>query len=206
MYTPHKSIIAFLLFFITRILAQTCAPPERESLLPLGTIVDIRDVKFTGPRCNSATVNYNAPESRIEVDFNFPYANAGPNIPPDENTFECFVSFTVDYPDGWAPSVWWISYGSFFNLDANVKSFDESNYHFGPGPEDITLSRENYGPASGSYCLGGDVFTEVNSCVPSETPFGIRTTLRIDNSANPNGFGFIQQTSVHYIGLQWHLC
>ncbi|KAF8462407.1 hypothetical protein BDZ91DRAFT_765203 [Kalaharituber pfeilii] len=208
MYTLHKSIIAFLLFFTTTILA--CPPPQNENASQWGfgpDDISIENIISARSPC-PANVWFLVTFDAIEISFDSsPYVDVGPGLSPDRATWLCFVNFNLKSPKSWKPVFERVRYGVDYSLDDNVSSNQDTFVYIGPGPADHQIQSPNFGPSSGSFCLDDLLGPSVaGSCGPEKTPVGVRIRLTIDNSGNTNGFGFLQVNSPYYLGLHWEFC
>ncbi|KAF8462402.1 hypothetical protein BDZ91DRAFT_797201 [Kalaharituber pfeilii] len=208
MYTLHKSIIAFLLFFITTILA--CAPVnENATDWTFGPKpATFQNISLFGPNCDSVDIQLSPDNSAIEIYFSpMPYVRVGPGLPPDEAYWECIVSFKLNWLPNWRPVVLDTLYEVVHNLDNDVISYLETYSYIGAGPADLELRDFNSGPSGGIRCVGDFLTTPQSSpCGTMELPITIHTKLNSDNSQNLNGFGYLQVNNPHYLGLDWQLC
>ncbi|KAF8462405.1 hypothetical protein BDZ91DRAFT_797204 [Kalaharituber pfeilii] len=209
MYTLHKSIIAFLLFFTTTILA--CPPPQNANASQWGfgpDDISIENINSARSVCSSAKFELLPTFDVIKISFNpSPYVDVGPGLPPNRATWQCSVNFRLRWPKGWKPVFESISYGVDYSLDNNVYAILETFVYIGPGPADYQMQTPLSGPSSGSFCVADFLTPPVaGSCGPKTTSVGVRVRLTIDNSGNKNGSGYLKVNGPYYLGLNWEFC
>ncbi|KAF8462409.1 hypothetical protein BDZ91DRAFT_827223 [Kalaharituber pfeilii] len=209
MYTLHKSIIAFLLFFITTILA--CPPPQNENATQWAFAPDaisIQNTNHAGSGCLSVDVQLLPDYSAIQISFDpIPYVHVGPGLPDDEDSWECFVSFKLTWPLNWRPFFLSINYEVDRSLEEGVTSNQDTFYYVGPGPADHRLQIPNAGQSDGTVCVSDFLAPPIAGiCWNTESSVGIRTKLTVENSGNLDGFGRLQVNGPYYLGLDWEFC
>ncbi|KAF8462403.1 hypothetical protein BDZ91DRAFT_827214 [Kalaharituber pfeilii] len=210
MYTLHKSIIAFLLFFITTILA--CPPPQNENASQWGfgpDDISIENIISARSACSSSKVRVLPTLDAIEISFDpIPYVDVGPGLSPNRATWVCFVNFKLKSPKSFKPVFERVRYGVDYSLDNNMRFNQDTFVYIGPGPEDHHIESSQDGPDSVSgFCVDDPLGPPVaGTCGPEKTSVGVRVRLTIDKGGNQNGFGSLQVNSPYYLGLDWEFC
>ncbi|KAG8770573.1 hypothetical protein FRC20_004021 [Serendipita sp. 405] len=193
------NILAFIsAFAIVTIgaLASSIEPEERQLPVGPGTF-NITSIGVSGTGCPFGTVSYALNNQRTAVTLTFSnyYATAGPGIPISENRKNCQITLKVHVPHCYRFAIPTIDYYGYYQLDDKVKANLRASYYFAGQVQQAVANNTIVGPLSGdvrSYRLPFDVWSQVRSpCCGLDFVFNLNTGLRIDNSENKDGSGYI---------------
>ncbi|KAG8780368.1 hypothetical protein FRC19_011016 [Serendipita sp. 401] len=179
---------------------------------------NITSIGVNGSGCPAGTVFYLLNEQRTAVTLTFSnyYASAGPGITIEQNRKNCVVTLGLDIPRCWNFAIVEVDYYGYYQLDKKVKAIQSACYHFLGGPQGCASSTfprpsDPPGPVPGkTYTITDLVAAGPSSvCCRKDTILNINSAIRVDNSDNKAGSGYIStdildfQTIYHF---KWWKC
>ncbi|KAF8460828.1 hypothetical protein BDZ91DRAFT_798507 [Kalaharituber pfeilii] len=216
MHALPKSIIALVLLFGV-MLAYALPSGEvfsRGLSPPLGS-VSISSISYAGSGCPAGTINI-APSqdySSLTIAFNSYVASIGPGIPVTEKRKNCVISFVLSYPPGWSFTLYQIGYKGRLSLDPQVTATQKSVYWFDANSNDELVASSTWtGPLYGhSYDFTDTLAKQVWSPCNGRSTLFANTQVRLNNSGNKQGYGFISTDIItgkvtHVLFCQWKTC
>ncbi|KAG8839916.1 hypothetical protein FRC18_000039 [Serendipita sp. 400] len=203
------TIAAFAVAFFGALASPTLPlPPPSE--------FNITSIGVNGSGCPTGTVYYvlNPPRTAITVTFSNYYASAGPGISITENRKNCAITLGVHVPGGYTFAIATVDYRGFYQLDYNVKAIQSALYYFQSQITQAVASSTRTGPITGAnyvYQDEFDIWSQVRCPCGADTVLNLDSSVRIDNSENKNGFGYIANDSVDghldtIFNLNWWRC
>ncbi|KAK7049326.1 hypothetical protein VNI00_005927 [Paramarasmius palmivorus] len=174
----------------------------------------------------------------VTITFSAFEASAGPDIAVTLNRRNCQVSLNVHVPQGFSFAIVDVDYRGFYSLDDKVKAFHDSVYYFqgqivqaeatstlvGPIPGNVSLalcSNRSHRATSGKNYVYRDEFNltptiyspcgEDSSYLVVPKILNINSQVRVDNSGNKKGYGYIADDSIdasikQTFNFQWLQC
>ncbi|KAG8811012.1 hypothetical protein FRC17_002665, partial [Serendipita sp. 399] len=146
-----------------------------------------------------ATDSVDTTLKQIFVTFSNYYASAGPGIAITENRKNCAITLGVHVPGGYTFAIATVDYRGFYSLDWKVKAIQSAIYYFQGQTKQATASSTRVGPIPGKdylYRDNFDIWSSVRCPCGTNTVLNLNSAVRVDNSQNRNGFGYIATDSV----------
>lgn len=190
-------------------------PTQPSGDAPNPNEVFIRGVSYGGSGCpqGSASVNISDRSTRVTIMFQEYFAEAGPGINQSANRRNCQINVNLQYPGGFAYSVWSSTYRGFVALDQGVKAVQSATYYFSGETKQAKTESVIEGPRNSDYLINDEVpFTSVVwAPCGRQASLNINSQVRVDNSANRDGQGLMQNDSMdgkveYVVGLKWQKC
>ncbi|EAU93304.1 hypothetical protein CC1G_13195 [Coprinopsis cinerea okayama7 len=150
----------------------------------------------------------------LTVTFSEYYAQAGPGIPANQNRKNCRLTIGVDVPPGFTFGVASIDYRGYYQLDSRVTASQNSLYYFQGQILQATARKDLVGPVDGADYTYRDMFdlvSTVQSPCGISTVLNVQSDLRVSNSQNTRGSGYIATDSIDTalnttLNFQWQAC
>ncbi|KAF9531276.1 hypothetical protein CPB83DRAFT_892110 [Crepidotus variabilis] len=209
---------------LTYILAVGAAPPRDGNNLPpviIPTVppppgFTITSLGVLGTGCPSGSAYYvlSTDKTAVTVTFSQYFAEAGPGIPISHNRKNCALTFGINVPPGFTYGIASVDYRGYYFLDKKVIANQSAIYYF-QGQTLQASARSNItGPIDGEDYTWRDNFdlvSTVNSPCGVPSVLNINSDLRVSNSQNPSGVGYIATDSVDTtlnttLNFQWQKC
>ncbi|RXW13039.1 hypothetical protein EST38_g12816 [Candolleomyces aberdarensis] len=134
-------------------------------------------------------------------------AEAGPGIPVRSNRKACQLSLGIQVPAGFTFGITSVDYGGYYQLDSEVTAAQQSNYYFEGQDIQATARSTLTGPvASDSYSFRDEFLIPVTSPCGSGTHLNINSEVRVSNSANTMGSGYLASVTDSTFNFQWQTC
>ncbi|TEB35279.1 hypothetical protein FA13DRAFT_1624387, partial [Coprinellus micaceus] len=154
-----------------------------------------------GTGCPPGTTYYalNAEKTAVTVTFSEFYAEAGPGISISKNRKQCQLTLGVSVPAGFTFGVASVDYRGYYQLDNKVTASQQSIYYFQGEIIQATARSNLNGPVSGNYYTYRDQFdlvSTVTSPCGKSTVLNINSDVRVSNSANTKGAGYLATDSI----------
>lgn len=167
----------------------------------------------TDPR--NGTVRYDLSESRdaFTMIFDEYFVEAGPGISRRGNRKACNINLNLHIPQGWSWSVGSVDYRGYAFLDRNVVGTQTATYYFQGEQLQVDPTTTFYGPMDQNYRVTdkfGFASTVWSPCGDTRS-LNILTNMRVNNTRNKNGFGFLQTDTADgkleaKLLFQWRRC
>ncbi|KAH6905785.1 hypothetical protein BKA70DRAFT_458806 [Coprinopsis sp. MPI-PUGE-AT-0042] len=209
-------------------LLSAVAAPQRDGNVPLPPIpipsvpappppgFKITSLGVLGTGCPPGTTYYvlNPEKTALTVSFSEYYAQAGPTIPIASNRKNCRLTVGVDVPAGFTFGVSSVDYRGYYQLDKDVVASQNSIYYFQGILTQATARSELTGPVDGDDYTYRDLF-DLTSTVQApcgiSTVLNIQSDLRVSNTKNTKGSGYIATDSIDTalnttFNFQWQTC
>ncbi|KAJ7579062.1 hypothetical protein C8J56DRAFT_1059304 [Mycena floridula] len=184
-------------------------PPPAFNITSLG-------VNGSGCPPGSAFYLLNNDHTAVTITFSELDASAGPGVPLTEARKNCIASLNVHVPQGFSMGIVDVDYRGFYMLDTGVNALHDAVYYFQGQVVQSEATSTLKGPVEGE---GADyIYRDEFNLTPTiyspcgeDTVLNINTEVRIDNSANPKGSGFITDDSIdagitQTFNFQWLTC
>ncbi|KAK1231221.1 hypothetical protein PQX77_005666 [Marasmius sp. AFHP31] len=177
---------------------------------------NITSLGLNGSGCPPGSAFYilNNERTAVTITFSAYEASAGPDIPISNNRKNCQVSLNVHVPQGFSFAIVNVDYRGFYQLDNKVKATRSSLYYFQGQLVQAESGSTLNGPVAGKNYVYRDEFNltpTIYSPCGEDTILNINSQVRVDNSANKNGYGFITDDSIdasikQTFNFQWLQC
>jgi len=191
--------------------------PEQPSYPPTDQVY-IKGVKYAGSGCKAGSVNWALASdgSNVNVIFDSFQASVGDGILITDNRKNCQLIFELQYPQGWALTIFDTSYFGYVKLDKGVTASQQSTYRFSTQPsQQQTFYSTWVGKIDEDYSFTDTlirdslVWSPCTNGAPSNLI--VNTEVKTDNSKNKRGSGTITTDSIehvvtHVYGFQWKKC
>ncbi|KAK1234150.1 hypothetical protein PQX77_002662, partial [Marasmius sp. AFHP31] len=153
-------------------------------------------------------------KTAVTITFSAFEASAGPDIAVTENRKNCQLSLGVRVPHGFSFAIVDVDYRGFYSLDDKVKASHSAAYYFQGQLVQAGAGSELTGPLDGKNYVYRDEFNlspTIYSPCGEDTILNINSEVRVDNSANKNGYGYIVDDSIdasvkQTYNFQWLTC
>ncbi|TFK28356.1 hypothetical protein FA15DRAFT_701034 [Coprinopsis marcescibilis] len=206
---------------LSALLAATAAP-QRPPTMPVPVPVPapagfkITSLGVLGTGCPPGTSYYvlSPDNSAVTVTFSEYFAQAGPGIPIAQNRRNCRLTFGVNVPPGFTFAIGTVDYRGYYQLDRGVTGGQSASYYFQSLLNESFARKELVGPVDGADYIYRDQFdliaTNTSPCGVS-TVLNVNTELRVSNTGNRQGSGYIATDSVDAhlnttYNFQWQTC
>ncbi|KAG8752213.1 hypothetical protein FRC14_007232 [Serendipita sp. 396] len=200
------------------VVASPIVVDTRRDVETAPTGFNITNIGVNGSGCPLGTAYsaLNPERTAVTVTFSNFYASAGPNIAITQNRKNCEITLTVHIPDGFSFGIAAVDYRGYYQLDDKVTAIQQAIYHFQGILQQATAHSTVTGPVSGNdytYHDEFDLFAATLSPCGADTVLSINSSLRVDNSANREGAGYISTDSIdthldlkQTFALTWFKC
>ncbi|KAL0066015.1 hypothetical protein AAF712_007005 [Marasmius tenuissimus] len=203
---------------VTRITGGTSASepisiPKRADAPPN---FNITSLGLNGSGCPPKSAFYllNNDKTAVTITFSAFEASAGPDIAVTENRKNCQLSLGVRVPHGFSFAIVDVDYRGFYSLDDKVKASHSAAYYFQGQLVQAGAGSELAGPLDGKNYVYRDEFNlspTIYSPCGEDTILNINSEVRVDNSANKDGYGYIVDDSIdasvtQTYNFQWLTC
>ncbi|KAG8800541.1 hypothetical protein FRC18_007993 [Serendipita sp. 400] len=200
------------------VVASPIVVDTRRDVETAPTGFNITNIGVNGSGCPLGTAYsaLNPERTAVTVTFSNFYASAGPNIAITQNRKNCEITLTVHIPDGFSFGIAAVDYRGYYQLDDKVTAIQQAIYHFQGILQQATAHSTVTGPVSGNdytYHDEFDLFVATLSPCGADTVLSINSSLRVDNSANREGAGYISTDSIdthldlkQTFALTWFKC
>ncbi|TEB35227.1 hypothetical protein FA13DRAFT_1729046 [Coprinellus micaceus] len=192
------------------------APSLSSRAVAAPTNFTISSLGYSGTGCPSGTAHYVLSNDRTKVDVVFDrlYAEAGPGIAANSNRRNCALTFGVNVPPGFTFGVASVGYKGFYKLDSAVTANQQSLYYFQSQINQATARSTLTGPIGGaeySYRDSFDLVSTVLSPCGASTVLIVNSEVRVSNSGNTKGYGYIATDTLdtsltQTLNFQWQTC
>lgn len=184
------------------------APP------PVGFNITSLGVNGSGCPPGSATYLLNNDHTAVTIVFSQFAAQAGPGIAISENRKNCQASLNMHIPQGFSFAVVDVDYRGYYELDAKVKGLHDATYYFQGQIVQSEATSTLVGPVNGANYVYRDEFNlspTVYAPCGQDSVLNINTMVRVDNSQNTAGFGYMTDDSIDAsiavtLNFQWLKC
>ncbi|KAF6756577.1 hypothetical protein DFP72DRAFT_893128 [Ephemerocybe angulata] len=179
---------------------------------------NVTSLDFLGTGCPHGTPYYvlNAERTALTVSFSEFYVEIGPGIPISRNRKACQLSLGVSVPPGFTFAISSVDYQGYYQLDSKVKVTHSMVCYFKGELVQDTAQSEVVGPLEGTEYTWRDTFDlglgpTIQAPCGSSTVLNVNSDIRISNSANPEGQGYLatncfDPSLVIAFNLQWQRC
>ncbi|KAH9474317.1 putative secreted protein [Psilocybe cubensis] len=200
------------------------AAPQRSGESP-GTIpvvvpapagFNITSLGVNGSGCPPGSTYYllNPDRTAVTVTFSQFFAEAGPGIPISQNRKNCQLTLGVYVPPGFTFGIATVDYRGYYQLDKSVTAAQQSIYYFQGVVTQATARSDLTGPVDGAdytYRDAFDLVSTVTSPCGVSSVLNIQSDLRVSNSKNTKGSGYIATDSIDTalattFNFQWQKC
>ncbi|KAL0571237.1 hypothetical protein V5O48_010725 [Marasmius crinis-equi] len=177
---------------------------------------NITSLGLNGSGCPPGSAFYilNDQHTAVTITFSAFEASAGPDISITENRKNCQVSLNVHVPQGFSFAIVDVDYRGFYELDTKVKAFHDATYYFQGQLVQSEATSTLTGPVDGKNYVYRDEFNltpTIYSPCGEDTVLNINSQVRVDNSGNRKGYGFVTDDSIdasitQTFNFQWLTC
>ncbi|KAF8464253.1 hypothetical protein BDZ91DRAFT_697864 [Kalaharituber pfeilii] len=212
MHSLPKTIIALVLLFSAVLGYALPLSDIVERQDPPWPAVNIEAIGYAGSGCPANSVNI-VPQNNfqeVKLEFISYVAMIGPHIPQSENRKNCAITLLISHPPGWSIAVYQADYKGRLQLDDGVDATQRSEYWW--DGDTAELESNWFGPQPWQDYSFTDILNkEVWSSCKGNSLLKANTQIRLDNSKNPDGSGFITTDSItnkvtHICYLKWKKC
>lgn len=212
--TYHLLILTSSMFFPTlfvlSIVSSVLAAPSPRFAPPEGFEITSVGVIGTGCPPGSAYVLVSDDATALTAVFSELNAEAGPGVSIRNNRRACQLSLGVNVPEGYRFSLKTVESAGYYQLDEGVTASQGTYYYF-QGQLAQANARGTYnGPVDGKdYVLKEEFSESLTSPCGKATVLNINTDVRVSNSKNANGFGFLSKDFLQFrktLNLEWQAC
>ncbi|KAF8464254.1 hypothetical protein BDZ91DRAFT_660452 [Kalaharituber pfeilii] len=214
MYSLTKSIIVLVLLF-GAVLAYALPLDElvERAPQPNWPAANIEAIGYAGTGCPANTVKI-TPQNNFEevkLDFDAYIATIGPNVPVTEHRKNCAITILISHTPGWCVTVYQGYYHGRLQLDSGIKATQQSDYWWDGDTATLASYWEGEIKPEQTYDFIDTVPKQVWSPPNGNSLLKINTQIKLDNSKNPNGEGYITTDSItnkvtHICFLKWKEC
>ncbi|KAF5331964.1 hypothetical protein D9611_008848 [Ephemerocybe angulata] len=177
----------------------------------LASLLALASVAFSLP---TVEVPVAAEKTAVTVTFSEFFAEAGPGISISKNRKACQLTLGVSVPPGFTFGVASVDYRGYYQLDPKVTASQSSLYYFQGQLVQATSRSDLVGPVDGAeytYRDNFDLVSTVQSPCGQSTVLNINSDVRVSNSANSKGQGYLATDSIDTslattFNFQWQVC
>jgi len=174
----------------------------------------VESVKYAGSGCPQGSLagSINGQRTTFTLMFDNYVASMGKSIPITENRKNCQISVGVHYPGGWQYGIFSSQYRGYAQLDKGVHGQHKSTYYFAGQTNQISITKDIYGPVANDYLSNEAVGTIAWSPCGISANLNVNSQVRMFNEGgNPSAQGLLTTDSqdhkfAHIFGWQWRRC
>ncbi|KAK1218370.1 hypothetical protein PQX77_018932 [Marasmius sp. AFHP31] len=177
---------------------------------------NITSLGLNGSGCPPGSAYYilNNEHTAVTITFSAFEASAGPDIAITEARKNCQVSLNVHVPQGFSFAIVDVDYRGFYQLDSKVKANHDATYYFQGQLVQSEATSTLVGPVDGKNYVFRDEFNltpTIYSPCGEDTVLNINSQVRVDNTQNKKGYGFVTDDSIdasitQTFNFQWLTC
>lgn len=177
---------------------------------------NITSLGVIGTGCPPGSTYYvlNPEKTAVTVTFAEFYAEAGPGIAIRQNRKACQLTLGVSVPAGFTFGVASVDYRGYYQLEDKVTASQSSLYYFQGQLVQATSRSDLVGPIEGqeyTYRDNFDLVSTVMAPCGQSTVLNINSDVRVSNSANTKGAGYLATDSIDTsltttFNFNWQTC
>ncbi|KAF5331872.1 hypothetical protein D9611_008833 [Ephemerocybe angulata] len=206
------------LFHLSALISAALAAPALQIEVPAAGPpgFNITSLGVIGTGCPPGSTYHvlNAEKTAVTVTFSEFYAEAGPGISISKNRKACQLTFGISVPPGFTFGVASVDYRGYYQLDSKVTASQSSLYYFQGEVVQADARSTLTGPINGKEYTYRDQFelvSTVQSPCGKSTVLNINSDVRVSNSANTKGAGYLATDSIDTslattFNFQWQTC
>lgn len=177
--------------------------------------VRVRGINFAGSGCPAGSVATNvSPDLQaFTLLFDNYIAEVGDGVSAREKRKNCVVNVDLDFPQGWAYTLFTVDYRGYIDLERNLVGTQQTSYYFQGSSATARLASNISGPVARDYQIRDTlgIASLVWSPCGASRSLNMNTEVRIDNTRNRLGAGLMTLDSIdgqlkHIYGVQWRRC
>ena len=177
--------------------------------------VTIKEISYGGSGCPAGTVSQNVAGDKkaFTLVFSEFLAEVAPWLPASDARTNCQINLSLEFPQGWTYSVAKFDYRGYAALDPRVTGMHKTTYYFQGQSNDVSFEWDLAGEFDNDYHSRDVISPDALLWSPCDKKraINIKSDVRVNNSRNRNGFGFMTQDSqdgaiLHTFGLRWRRC
>jgi len=176
--------------------------------------VYIESIAYGGTGCPKGTVSQTISGDRtvFTLIFDNYIAELGPGVGITQNRKNCQLTINLKYPQGWQYAVLNTQFRGYSQLDRGVHGQHKSTFYFAGNAQQVSLTKDFYGPAARDYLSDEKIGTVVWAPCRSTAALNVNSQVRMFNEGgNPSAQGMMTNDSQdgkfkHIFGFSWRNC